>query len=61
MKRNKRKLAELLPKTERNMADRKRYSSETLKGIYGTGADNYYGFRLVESSFSDGFFFNLES
>ena len=48
MKRGKRKLAELLPNTGRNTADRKQSSSQILKVIYGTRFDNYYESGLVE-------------
>ena len=42
MKRNESKLGDLLPKTGRNIADRKLSSSEIIKDIYGSRVANFY-------------------
>ena len=43
IKRDKTKLRELLAKTGRKVAGRKRVSSEIIKDIYGTRVENFYG------------------
>ena len=42
MKRNESKLGDLLPKTGRNIADRKLSLSEIIKDIYGSRVANFY-------------------
>ena len=61
MKRDEMKLADLLPKTDRNIGDRKRSSSEIIKDIYGSRIENYYEYGLVESMDPDDFNVKIES
>ena len=55
MKRDELKLRDLLPKTGRNIADRRRATSEIIKDIYGSKVDNYYEYGLAESIDSEEF------
>ena len=61
MKREELKLGDLLPKTGRNIADRRRASSEIIKDIYGSKIDNYYEYGIAESIDSEEFEVKLES
>ena len=49
MKRDESKLADLLPKTVSNIADRKLSSSEIIKDIYGSRVANFYEYGIVEA------------
>ena len=48
MKQGESKLADLLPKTGRNIADRKLSSSEIIKNIYRSRGANFYEYGIVE-------------
>ena len=61
MKRDELKLGDLLPKTGRNIADRRRATSGIIKDIYGSKVDNYYEYGLAESIDSEEFDVKLES
>ena len=49
MKRDELKLADLLPKTGRNIADRKLSLSEITKDIYGSRVANFHEYFIVEA------------
>ena len=49
MKRDASELADLLPKTGRNIADRKLSSSKIIKGICGSRIANFYKYGIVEA------------
>ena len=55
MKRDESKLADLLPKTGRNIADRKLSSSEIIKDIYGSRVANFYEYGIAEAIGPDDF------
>ena len=55
MKQDESKLADLLPKTGRNIADRKLSSSEIIKDIYGSRVANFYEYGIVEAIDPDNF------
>ena len=61
MKRDELKLADLLPKTGRNIADRKLSSSEIIKGIYRSRVANFYEYGIVEVIDPDNFNTKLDS
>ena len=61
MKQDESKLADLLPKTGRNAADRKLSSSEIIKDIYGSRVANFYEYGIVEAIDSDDFNAKLDS
>ena len=61
MKQDELKLADLLPKTGRNIADRKLSSSEIIKDIYGSRVANFYKYGIVESIDRDNFNAKLDS
>ena len=48
MERDESKLADLLPKTGRNIADRKLSSSEIIKYIYGSRVANFYEYGITK-------------
>ena len=48
MKQGESKLADLLPKTGRNIADRKLSSSEIIKYIYGSRVANFYEYGITK-------------
>ena len=48
MKQGESKLADLLPKTGRNIADRKLSSSEIIKYIYGSRVANVYEYGITK-------------
>ena len=55
MKRDESKLADLLPKTGRNIADRKLSSSEIIKDIYRSRIANFYEYGIAEAIDPDDF------
>ena len=61
MKRDESKLADLLPKTGRNIADRKLSLSEIIKDIYGSRVANFYEYGIVEAIDPDDFSGKLDS
>ena len=61
MKRDESKLADLLPKTGRNIADRKLSSSEIIKDIYRSRVANFYEYGIVEAIDPDDFNAKLDS
>ena len=61
MKQDESKLADLLPKTVRNIADRKLSSSEIIKDIYGSRVANFYEYGIVEAIDPDDFNAKLDS
>ena len=61
MKRDESKLADLLPKTGRNIADRKLSSSEIIKDIYGSRVANFYEYGIAEAIDPDNFNAKLDS
>ena len=61
MKRDESKLADLLPKTGRNIADRKLSSSEIIKDIYGSRVANFYEYGIAEAIDPDDFNAKLDS
>ena len=61
MKRDESKLADLLPKTGRNIADGKLSSSEIIKDIYGSGVAKLYEYGIAEAIDPDDFNAKLES
>ena len=48
MKQDESKLEDFQPKTGRNIADRKLFSSEIIKDIYGSRVANFYKYGIVE-------------
>ena len=61
MKRDKSKLADLLPKTGRNIADRKLSSSEIIKDIYRSRVVKLYEYSIAEAIDPDNFNAKLDS
>ena len=61
MKRDESKLADLLPKTGRNIANRKISSSEIIKNIYRSRVGNFYEYGIVEAIYPDDFNAKLDS
>ena len=61
MKRDESKLADLLPKTGRNIADRKLSSSEIIKDIYGSRVAKLYEYGIAEAIDPDDFNAKLDS
>ena len=61
MKQGESKLADLLPKTGRNIADRKLSSSEIIKDIYGSRVANFYEYGIAEAIGPDDFNAKLDS
>ena len=61
MKRDESKLADLLPKTGRNIADRKLSSSEIIKDIYGSRVAKLYEYAIAEAIDPDDFNAKLDS
>ena len=55
MKRDESKLADLLPKTVRNITDRKLSSSEIINNIYGSRVANFYEYGILEAIDPDDF------
>ena len=55
MKQDKSKLADLLPKTGRNISDRKLTSLEIIKDIYGSRVTNFHEYGIVEAIDPDDF------
>ena len=55
MKQGESKLADLLPKTGRNIADRKLSSSEIIKDIYRSRIANFYEYGIAEAIDPDDF------
>ena len=61
MKQDESKLVDLLPKTGRNIADRRFSSSEIIKDIYGSRVANFYEYGIVEAIDPDDFNAKLDS
>ena len=61
MKADESKLADLLPKAGRNIADRKLSLSEILKDIYGSKVANFYEYGIAEAIDPDDFNAKLDS
>ena len=61
MKRDESKLADLLLKIGRNIADRKLSSSKIIKNIYGSRVANFYEYGIVEAIDPDNFIAKLDS
>ena len=61
MKQDERKLLDLLPKRGRNIVDRKLFSSEIIKCIYGSRVANFYEYGIVEAIDPDNFIAKLDS
>ena len=61
MKQDESKLTDLLPKTGRNIADRKLSSSEIIKDIYGSRVANFYEYGIAEAIDPDAFNAKLDS
>ena len=61
MKRDELKLADLVPKTGRNIADRKLSLSEIIKDIYRSRVANFYEYGIVEAIDPDDFSGKLDS
>ena len=61
MERGKSKLADLLPKTGRNIADGKLSSSEIIKDIYGSRVANLYEYGIAEAIDSEDLNAKLDS
>ena len=61
MKRDESKLADLLPKTGGNIADRKLSSLEIIKDIYSSRVANFYEYGIVEAIDPDDFNAKLDS